>query len=121
MPGERKDHSISPSLRASSPIWASVACEQALLFGRVKRVSRERASERRSQYSKYSLRARHRRSSLYRFQSNKKVVINTCSLRVRFYTQFLKMCMYFFTRVLCVYFSRNLSAIWWIYMQETCV
>ena len=23
MPGERKDHSISPSLRASSPIWAS--------------------------------------------------------------------------------------------------
>ena len=26
----------------------SVACEQALLFGRVKRVSRERASERRS-------------------------------------------------------------------------
>ena len=27
-------------------VWASIACEQALLFGRVKRVSRERASAR---------------------------------------------------------------------------
>ena len=67
MPGERKDHSISP--------------------------------QNNDQHSKYSLRARHRRSSLYRFQSKKKVVINTCSLRVRFYTQLLKMYMYFFTRV----------------------
>ena len=31
-----------------SRAWQTLACEQALLFGRVKRVSRERASERRS-------------------------------------------------------------------------
>ena len=29
-------------------VWVNVACEQALLLGRVKRVSRERASDRRS-------------------------------------------------------------------------
>ena len=42
------DTSLISRVRTTAGIGQNIACEQALLFGRVKRASRERATERRS-------------------------------------------------------------------------
>ena len=58
-------------------------------------------------------------SSFNAFSQRWKSLI-TCSLHVKFYTQFPKFCVYsFYMPVPCLYFLCNLRAIWWIYRQET--